>query len=76
MFEIGVTTTPVTQEIKDVHTKSTSNKDEITDHAISTVKHALIVQEDALDMRVANSPQHKREEHKPLIYMQKGNCVN
>lgn len=41
--------------------------------AISTVKHALTAQEDALDMaEAANSPQHTREEHTALVYMQKG----
>lgn len=59
----------VTQVNKDVHTKTTSNKADIKEHA-------LIAQEDALDMTVANSPQHTKEEHKPLIYMQQGNRVN
>lgn len=42
----------------------------------SPVKHALTAQQDALDMTVANSPQHTKEEHKSLIHMQKTNLVN
>lgn len=74
---IGQTKNTVTEENKDIHTKSTSSEGDIKHQAISTVKHALIAQEDALDMaEAANSPQHTREGHTALVYMQKGNPIN